>query len=254
MDQISTRLPASEMEFQSGHAVLAGFLSEVMGTSDSSNTSSFTQYIILATICGRCICHMQQSTVERLYGQVFGDFWQRHQWLEAILTQQTQVLSLQYLLPSERVDPMLLFTNMISHAAFLYLTKIIESVSPETSEHQSTIMEYEKRSLLAAQQIVHLARALSQVSCFKAGLSCCLDASPILIVYQAHPFTPIPLSLCAEFFTTHRDLDEPYGLQLQEISEALRDLRSVNHLAEDYLHLLESDGSDHALTGHTIGE
>ena len=176
------------MEFQSGHPVLAGFLSEVMGSSDSGNTSSFTQYIILATICGRCICHMQQSTVERLYGQVFGDFWQRHQWLDAILTQQTQVLSLQYLLPSEQVDPMLLFTNMISHAAFLYLTKIIESVSPETGEHQSTILEYEKRSLLAAQEIVHLARALSQVSCFKAGPSRPLHVSLATYRVQGSPF------------------------------------------------------------------
>ena len=41
---------------------------------------------------------------------------------------------------------------------------------------------------------------------------------------------------------THRDLDEPFGPQLQEISEVLRDLRSVNHLAQECLHLMELDG------------
>ena len=185
-NQISTRLPAPEMDFQSDRPVLAGFLSEVIGASDTVNLSSFTECIIMATICGRSISHRQQSMVERLYGHVSQDFWDRHQWLDTILTQRIQVLSLQYHFPSEQVDPMLLFTNMVSHAACLYLTKIIKSMSLKTGEFQPKIIEYERRSLTAAQEIVHLARALSQLSCFKAGsaLSFHFLLQPKLVTYS----------------------------------------------------------------------
>ena len=73
-------------------------------------------------------------------------------------------------------------------------------------------------------------------------------AAPTLYSYirlQAHPFTPIPLFLGAEFFMTHRNWNEEFDPQLFEISEALRDLRSVNHLAQEYLHLVELHGVEY---------
>ena len=38
---------------------------------------------------------------------------------------------------------------------------------------------------------------------------------------------------------TYRNLDEDFSLELSKISEALQDLRNVNHLAQDYLHIVE---------------
>ncbi|KAI4157692.1 MAG: hypothetical protein LQ342_008097 [Letrouitia transgressa] len=160
--------------------------------------------------------------VERLYGHAPHDFWDRQQWLDSILTQQIQILSLQYCFPSQQVDPMVLFTTMLSNAALLYLFKIIEPTSSEPKDQQVSFMEYEKRSLSAAQKIAHLAKALSQLSCFKA-----------------HPFTPISLILCAEFFMTYKGLEENFSLELSDISDALRELKNVNNLAKDYLHLIE---------------
>lgn len=241
--QISTRLPASEMEFQCDQPVLTSFLSEVMGATDTANLSSFMECIVLATICGRSISHMQQSTVERLYGHVSEDFWQRHLWLDTIITQRIQALSLQHLFPSEQVDPMVLFTNMFAQAAFLFLINIIETVSQETGEYQPGMIKYAKRSLSAAHEIGHLAKELSQLSCFKVG--CVLLVTPSTSVcvadmrLQVHPFTPIPLFIGAEYLINHRHGNEPVDPQLHDISEALRDLRSVNHLAQEYLQLVE---------------
>ena len=245
------------MEFQSDRPVLTGFLSEVMGTIGTVHFSSFIECIVLATICGRSISHMQQSTVERLYGQVSQDFWDRHQWLDTIVTQRIQALSLQYLSPSEEVDPMLLFTNMFAHATFLFLTKIIETMSRETGEYQPTVTEYAKRSLSAAHEIVHLTKALSQLGCFKVGCTPIALAAPSIYAYtrlKAHPFSPIPLFLGAEFFMTHGNWHERFDGQLHEISEALRDLRSVNHLAQEYLHLMELQGAEHVSGVRNEGE
>jgi hypothetical protein len=62
---------------------------------------------------------------------------------------------------------------------------------------------------------------------------------------QIHPFTPICLCICAEFFTLHRDEDPNsyFDLQLQEIIAALRNLQSTNNLARNFLLALESDSS-----------
>ena len=157
------------MEFQSDQPTLEGFLSNVIGAKDTAHLSPFTECIILATICGRSISHRHQAMVERLYGHTSQEFWDRQQWLDNILTRRIQALSLQYFFPAEQMDPMLLFTVMLAHASFLHLTKTIEPTYPGTNEHCSATMEYETRSLSAAREIVHLLKALPQLSCFRVN-------------------------------------------------------------------------------------
>lgn len=51
---------------------------------------------------------------------------------------------------------------------------------------------------------------------------------------QVHPFTPIPLCICAEFLNTRdREIDPTIGIQLQEILDALQYLKNVNALAKE---------------------
>jgi hypothetical protein len=52
---------------------------------------------------------------------------------------------------------------------------------------------------------------------------------------KVHPFTPLPLVICADFFNAHRFLDESVDTQAQEVLEALKDLSSVNNIAQEYL-------------------
>lgn len=166
--QISTRLPASEMEFQSGQPVLMSFLSEAIGATDQSILSPFTECIIFATIYGRSLYHGQQSTVERVYRNVSDDFWDRHRWLDSILTKRMQILSLNYPCATANTDPMLLFTNMMAQTAVLQLNMVIQSTFWEKDEHRDIMLQYGKRSMSAAQEIVSLAKA-SMLNIFKAS-------------------------------------------------------------------------------------
>ena len=61
-----------------------------------------------------------------------------------------------------------------------------------------------------------------------------------------HPFTPIPLCLCAEFFSLHRDLDTSFEMQLQHVLETLRGLKRFNNLAMTFLHLFENENVDNS--------
>ena len=63
------------------------------------------------------------------------------------------------------------------------------------------------------------------------------DIQILLRLEKVHPFTPLPLLICAEFLTTHRDLDESVDVQVQGVLEVLKDLSSVNNIAQEYLSL-----------------
>jgi hypothetical protein len=41
--------------------------------------------------------------------------------------------------------------------------------------------------------------------------------------------------MCTDFFKTHRYLDETVDAQVQEILDVLKDITSVNNLAQEYL-------------------
>jgi hypothetical protein len=160
-----------------------GFLSEAIAAHDHAIRSSLTECIIWATICGRSMLHRQQSAVEHVYGNVSQDFWDRHHWLDTILTQRMQILLLHYPSASEHVDPLLLFTNMVAHTTILHLYKTIESMSWETDKYQFIINEYGKKSASAAREIVILVKALSPLSYFKVS-PCFLIPSALILCQQ----------------------------------------------------------------------
>lgn len=99
---VSTRLPAPEMDFQSSKPLQMSFLSEVIVLSEHATLSSFTKCIIVVTIYGRTMAHQQQSKVECVYNNASEDFWNRHHWLDAILTQQ-ELINGALSLPNRRI-------------------------------------------------------------------------------------------------------------------------------------------------------
>ncbi|EED13248.1 conserved hypothetical protein [Talaromyces stipitatus ATCC 10500] len=218
-EHVLTRLPMPETEFQSGQPVNMGFLSDALSGSDLMTTpqSSFSECIMLATICGRSLSHRHLSMVDGVYGSNPQEFWSRHEWIDSALVARISMLSLSYPFQAEHMDPMLLFTKMIAQTTILYLHKIIESTTWDSPEYHSFILEYEQRSRMAAKETVELAKELTQLSYFKV-----------------HPFTPIPLCICAEFLNSRdRDVDPTVNAQLQEILNALQYLKNVNTLANE---------------------
>ncbi len=183
-----------------------------------------------------------------------------------MLKTRADILILNYPSASKHADCMLLFTNMVAQTTVLYLCEIMESMTWQTDEHRNATMEFKRRSLVAAQEIVSLTRSLAHLSYFKVrlplslarspfppshlprSLSLCLSfippntptiptthTKPQLNLPKVHPFTPLPLVICAEFFNTHRYLDKSVDMQVREVLEALRDLSSVNNIALEYL-------------------
>ncbi|EPE28687.1 Zn2/Cys6 DNA-binding protein [Glarea lozoyensis ATCC 20868] len=221
---IMTRLPAPETNFQSGQPILMCFLSEAVGTNHQTLSSSWAECIVVNTIFGRALSHRNQAVVEDICATPSSDFWDRHQCVNAILVQTMQTMVAKYPATSQYVDPMLLFTQMLAKTTVLYLYKTLENAMFETEEELMIRMEYKSLALRAAQELVDLTKTLAQLSFFKV-----------------HPFTPVPLYLCARFFKTHKNPDECFNMQLQEIILVLQGLKSVNHLAESFLQLLDLD-------------
>ena len=271
---VSTRLPASEMDFQSSKPFQMNFLSEVMLFSEHTTLSLFTKSIVIATICGRTMAHQQQSNVECVYQNVTEDFWNRHHWLDTMLTQQELIISIEFPSALEHVDPTMLFIDMMVHTTVLYLHNIVESMPWKGDEYQEPVLEYQRRTLTAVVRINTLTKSLSQLSCFKVSLLLLVSVCVICTKYtntaqpkpsksrhysirstcqdfptdqvfkyrnrQIHPFTPILLFLYAEFLHTHTNLDESLRGHFQDILKVFQELKNVNNLAENFLKDLNS--------------
>ncbi|KNG85002.1 hypothetical protein ANOM_007809 [Aspergillus nomiae NRRL 13137] len=216
---ICTRLPAPEMEFQSGQPVLGVFLSEAI-MDHSRATSPFNECVILATICGRSLFHVQQHKIGFVYGGDITPTWsEQHQWLDNILINRLQVLSQYHPSPMQFCDSMLLFAHIMGQATVIYLYQGMKSVLRTIDER--TLVVNKQRALVAAQEVVTLAKALTESHLFKV-----------------HPLMPIPLLLCAEFLDDGH-ATEGFNSQLQELLRIFHQLKNVNDPSQSYIQLLE---------------
>ncbi|KUI71295.1 Positive regulator of purine utilization [Cytospora mali] len=220
---IATRVPSSELDFQNGRPSFTGFLSELISSPLApSQRSIFTELIVWSTVCGRVMTHKQQSIVERIYNNPSQGFWDRHQWLDSVISQRTQIFLLQYPDAAEHEDPLLLFVSMMSKLSVLNLYRTMESAPWDTENRQLTGMTYKARSLTAAQEMGKLVKILGHLSCF-----------------MVHPFTAVALAGWADFLSGSKDQDPVSEADFQDILSALRELKSVNNLAADYLRVYE---------------
>lgn len=116
--------------------------------------------------------HKQQSIVERIYTNPTQHFWDRHQWLDSVISQRIQIFLLHYPDVAEQEDPLLLFVGMMSKLSVLDLCKIMESAQWDTESRQLTGMTYKARSLTASQEMGKLVKVLGHLSCFMVCYRC----------------------------------------------------------------------------------
>jgi hypothetical protein len=131
--------------------------------------SSFSECIVLATICGRALAHRQKVAVEQISVSgdmaVFEGFWSRHQWLHDMLNYRIQLLS-----TSPQVDPMLMFARIVAQTMVLFLHSVLESITWKTGDHLLGIIEYERLCVMAAHEVVNLVKLQGQFGYFKVRL------------------------------------------------------------------------------------
>lgn len=166
--QICCRLPMPEEAFQNSQLVIECFHSEglTLTGAAAANLSYMSQFILLATACGRTIAHGQQSAVERTYGDPLQSFMDRHEWLDALLSQRLQAIS-----PISRPrDPLFFFSHMMAQCTILKLYKVLQSNFSSVNDTDSKILlEYRQRAIAAADKIVSYAKQLDQFNLFKVS-------------------------------------------------------------------------------------
>lgn len=102
------------------------------------------------------------------YGNAFVDFWLRHEWLDDILHKRLNVLAVTYPVVSTVGDSMLLFAFMLAQATVIYLAGIVQRFGAE-SQYQPTIADYQKRAILAGQEIARLSKVHEQIGYIKVS-------------------------------------------------------------------------------------
>ncbi|RAL11873.1 fungal specific transcription factor domain-containing protein [Aspergillus homomorphus CBS 101889] len=193
---------------------------------NQANPSSFTEFILLATVVGRALSHRQSVTMEQVlqpshlhlsptspYASLptsLDAFWNRHQALHTVLNTRIQSLASN---PQTLDDPLIMFARIVAQSMVLFLHNVLESVAWKSGgDHLLGIIEYERLCVMAAHEVVALVKVQGQLGYFKV-----------------HPLTPIPLMMCTDFFTAHAYLDPSFEVILHELLECLGDLERVKN-------------------------
>lgn len=144
----------------------ACFLPETFASQDQNLFSPLAEYAILATIHGRVQSHYQSSAVERAHKTATQDLWSRHEWIDVVLTQTAQRLSLSHTTLPIDPDPTQLLCHMTVSMIRICLCKVIDPFAYDYA-YGSKVKEYQERAMEAAQSIAQLTKEQSQSGLFK---------------------------------------------------------------------------------------
>jgi hypothetical protein len=191
-------MPAPHKNFQCGQPVVTSFLSDVMLTQDTSLKDSFTEFVIMATICGRALSHRHQSMAWMIYSDPMQALWDRHQQIYAALAPRIAALSLNHPPVSAHTDPILLFAHAMAQTMVLYMYRLMSEVLPIPDEaNQAMVDECARSFSVALVEVMSFTKTLSQMSCFKVRLDSQVLNHLMLIKNQLRSIR------CVQFLSTY---------------------------------------------------
>ncbi|KAL9639614.1 MAG: hypothetical protein Q9204_001024 [Flavoplaca sp. TL-2023a] len=215
-EQVAVRMPAPNANFQSGQPFVTNLLSDVMLAQDTSTKDSFTEFVIMATICGRALSHRQQSMAWMINSDPVQIFWDRHQQIIAELAPRIVALTLNHPPSTALTNPILLFTHAMAQTMVLYMYRLMTEVLPVSDGTNQALMDESARAFnVALVEVLSITRTLSQMSCFKV-----------------HPLCPIPLYICLENLTSFDKGGGVFNEQQKIIVNALNSLKRINILGQ----------------------
>ena len=174
------------------------FLSDVMLTQDTSLKDSFTEFVIMATICGRALSHRHQSMAWMIYSDPMQALWDRHQEINAALAPRIAAVSLNHPPITAHTDPILLFTHSMAQTMVRYMYRLMGELLPVPDETNQAIVDECARSFnVALVEVVNLTQTLSQMSCFKVRLDLHV-LNHLALIIKHHRFI-----LCVQFLSTY---------------------------------------------------
>jgi hypothetical protein len=136
-------------------------LPNALAAHGQTTLSPFSDCVILLTLWGQFTIYSTQSQPETMF-------------LDAVLEKRRGRLAQCAPAASGLADPMMIFTSMLANAASIDL---IDTVKTKTRPTPTVVGAYEQRAVEAAREIVLLAKAAAQLSCFKASIKSLLAGS-----------------------------------------------------------------------------
>ena len=186
-------MPAPHANFQSGQPFVTNLLSDVMLSQDNSVKDGFTEFIIIATICGRALSHRQQSLAWMINSDSMQIFWDRHQQINADLAPRIAALALNHPPVTAHTSPILLFTHAMAQTMVLYMYRLLLEVLPVSDKGSQALLDESARSFnVALGEVLNLTKTLSQMSCFKVSLDWDLFAYAVLTTEHYRSILCVP--------------------------------------------------------------
>lgn len=152
-----------------------GFLPEAIADSNKTALSPFAECVVLATLHGRSMSHRRLAQSGAVSNKEAHEFWTRHGWLTSVVEERLQRESRASAASPGLLDgnSMLTFTHLLAHDTIICLSDTAKGIAWKEVDHQLMAMTYEHRACEAASDMVRLAKAVPQPSCFEAcSLSC----------------------------------------------------------------------------------
>ncbi|KAI1123179.1 fungal-specific transcription factor domain-containing protein [Nemania abortiva] len=232
-EQNIIRLPAPEAAFQNDGYVLSGCLADAIASKDANQTSPFTECIVVATMAGRALSHQHLAATQPNPPR---DFWDRHQLINSVMMPRMAAFSLKYPPTMQEADPVLLFVSLMWRATVLFsqVPIVAETAVSAADDSGFVVAEYARRSSLAGQEVVSIAKKLAQVNWFKVGRANDFNFALTAKSPQIHPLMPIPLSLCSELLNSQSGLDESVEKRLPFVQEVMNDIKRFNNLGRGF--------------------
>lgn len=226
-EQIGTRLPCPESNFQNNQPVRTRFLSEaIMSAAQAVHSqaplSPFAECVVLATLHGRVMTHARSHAREPSHdddgGGGGGDFWMRQARLAATVEARVQLLgAAAHGHTGPENEALLLFGHMLGHSAVVKLGATAaahQHHQHHQQHHQQHQHHHQQAADAAAAAMVRLARQMPSFGCLRA-----------------HPFLPDPLACAAGHL-----LASGAGVEgVQHLLRVLKDMQGMNSLARAYL-------------------
>ncbi|KAL8994705.1 MAG: hypothetical protein Q9169_005390 [Polycauliona sp. 2 TL-2023] len=215
-EQVAVRMPAPNINFQTGQPFLTNLLSDAMLTQDAGTQDEFAEFVVMATICGRALAHRQQSMAWMINSDPTQMSWDRHRQINADLTPRIVALSLRHPPVTAHTHPLVLFTHAMAQAMVLYMYRLMTEVLPVSDENDQSLLDESATSFnVALGEVLNLTQTLSRMSCFKV-----------------HPLCPIPLYICVDNLTAFNKGGRVFDEQLKVICNALNSLKRINILGQ----------------------
>ncbi|KAF5620125.1 hypothetical protein F52700_11445 [Fusarium sp. NRRL 52700] len=150
---ICTRLPIPDGDFQANRETPGHFISHAITNPTSQDTSSFNDCIVLVTLCGRGLLRNRHNKISKAYGDTDSDLTEYWRWLKDIFSSNDQITS-----RIDKLHPLGTFSLILGQVTEVLLCKGVLQTNT-----QSVLDECYKRISTAAEEIIRLAKELSNL-------------------------------------------------------------------------------------------